>query len=143
MDKEQPEQSTPAEAVLDELRADAEMMKVHADNIVKAVDAISVTTNYGEGSWIIQVHVNCENFEKIFMHTGLDIVLTERRDAAYYPFERSVVIEEIKFFSLLEPKDLTREESAKWITDALKARGASKEPAKEAGIGEDTIREEK
>jgi len=128
---------------LDELRTDAEMMKVHADNIVKAVDAISVTINYGEGNWIIQVHVNCENFEKIFMHTDLDIVLAERRDAAYYPFERSVVIEEIKFFSLLEPKDLTREESAKWITDTLKAQRASKELTKEAGISEDTIREEK
>lgn len=124
-----PEQLTPAEAVLDELRADAEMMKVHSDNIVKAVEALGVIANYQDSSWTIEVHMSSKKFNEVF--TDLDAVLTERKDSSYYPFERSVVIEGIKFHCLLEPKDLTKEESAKWITDALQSQRASKEPTKE------------
>lgn len=106
MDKEQPEQSTPAEAVLDELRADAEMLKVHGDAIAKTFNAINITAEYGDkGRW--EVHVNAKDFEKVF---GGQATLISERDSTMYPYERSILIEGVKFYYIMEGKELTKKE---------------------------------
>ena len=117
---------------LNELRADAKMMKVHADSIRKTVNAISIEylpfndlTDKEDSIW--QVKITPEKFNEIFI--GQPIVLTNRGCEGGCPFKkyittRSIIIGDVQFFCLLETRELTKlelEESAKWIADTLKA----------------------
>lgn len=106
---------------LDVLLTDAKEMRRLGDKIAKAVCAMSVSGDYQlskEYPW--EVHIPSRVFNELFASHTTTLV---DRGPGEYPFARFGIIGGVKFFILLEPKDLTKEESTKWITDALKARG--------------------
>ncbi|MCW4048224.1 MAG: hypothetical protein NWE89_00675 [Candidatus Bathyarchaeota archaeon] len=98
-------------------------MRIRGDNIAKAVRAMTIKGDYFDDTW--EVHMPSWKFSKLFASHVTN--LTEREDDREFPFQRSTVVGGVMFYCLLEPKDLTEEESAKWITDTLKARGGKKD----------------
>lgn len=97
--------------VLDDLRGAARRMVELGNSIAKTADAISIDSSW-EGAWL--VHMTSERFNELF--ADQEAVLGDR-PSKVYPFEKSILIEGIKFYHILAKKDLTEEERKTWITD--------------------------
>jgi len=110
------------------LLANAQDMKARGDAIAKAVDVISITGDYLASRKEWNIHMSTKKFSEAF--AAEETLLTNDEHGDKYPFERSIIIGGVKFYCILGVEDLTKEESTKWITDALKAQRVSKESPK-------------
>lgn len=104
----------------DDLQVHVRKMKEHADSIAKTVSAREIKSEYEAGYVDTETHtvyLSAADFKKAFGDQATTLVTD--RDSTVYPFERSILVEGVKFYCILDVEDLSKEENMKRICSEL------------------------
>jgi len=100
-----------------DLREFVREMKDCGDAVAKIVGAHSIEIEYGSSlrdGW--RIYLQTAAFEEAF---GDQVTTLTHRDSDSYPYERSILIEGVKFYCILGVDDLTKEENRERIDREL------------------------